>query len=123
MYQKPTRAKACSKLIKLLFLFFILMNTYVAKSQRYNLFTYNKLYGISDSNATEIIAPLYDWKRSLSTGEYVFHPPIQANMPVLKFNMQTGEKKYFDTYYTDEVSINGLSYSFVKDKKQVLFNT
>ncbi|SHE41602.1 hypothetical protein [Pedobacter caeni] len=107
------------------FIFGLILLSAIAKGQQHYIFVYNNLYGVADSNALEVVAPTYDWKRTVAGREEyeIFHPPTSSNSPTLKFNMRTGSKELFDTYFSNDIFIQNDSYSFTEQKgKKYLLN-
>ena len=103
----------------------LLLLSSIARGQQYRIFIYDNLYGVTDSNATEVIAPTYDWVRTVAGREAyeIFHPPIGSDAATMKFNMETGSKDFFDRYYSNDIVIQNESYSFAEQKgKQYLIN-
>lgn len=97
---------------------FLLLLSFIARGQQYRIFIYDNLYGVTDSNAMEVIAPTYDWVRTVTGREEyeIFHPPIGSDAATLKFNWETGSKDFYDRYYSNDLLIQNESYSFAEQK-------
>ncbi len=113
------------RFLRIFFISTLLLLSFIVRGQQYRIFIYNNLYGITDSNAVEAVAPSYDWVRTIDDREEykILRPPFSSEAPTLKFNINTGSKEFFDRYYSDDVIIQNNSYSFVEQKeRQYLIN-